>query len=62
MTSFFYREEFEPIVPQVAGQLGGVSVQQVAAQLQPFDNEQFAFFVLVPWAHHQIILDKCKDI
>ena len=39
-----------------------VIVQQLAGQLQPFDNEQFAFFVLVPWAHHQIILDKCKDI
>jgi hypothetical protein len=43
----FYQEEF-PIV------------QQVAAQLDVFDSEQFAFFVLVPWGHHQVVLDKCK--
>jgi predicted nuclease of restriction endonuclease-like (RecB) superfamily len=37
-------------------------VQQSAAQLQLFDNEQFVLFTLAPWAHHQIILDKCKDV
>lgn len=69
----FYRERIE-IVPQVAGQNDGTImpqvveqlpdqiVQQLAAQLQSADKEFFNVFILVPWGHHQIILDKCKAV
>lgn len=50
----------DPIVQQVAAQLEDKFTQQAAAQLQIFENEQFVFFILVPWGHHQVILDKCK--
>lgn len=55
----FYQAEFSN-VPQVAAQMPEQIVQQLAAQLQAFDNEKFAYFTLVPWGHHQIVLDKCK--
>lgn len=66
----FYREHIEFVqqvvgqtdssVQQLAAQSSDQIVQQLAGQLHVFDNEQLAFFVLVPWGHHQIILDKCK--
>jgi predicted nuclease of restriction endonuclease-like (RecB) superfamily len=55
----FYKDSL-PIVPQVAGQLEGEIVPQLAVQFQDVNNEQFMFFTLVPWGHHRIILDKCK--
>lgn len=46
----FYKEEFTPIVPQLAG------------QIQVFENELFTVFTHVPWGHHRHIIDKCKNI
>lgn len=69
----FYQERVE-IVPQVAGQNDGIIVpqikaqsgslivQQVAGQLQGADKEVLDIFILVPWGHHQIVLDKCKTV
>lgn len=55
----FYQSSALPS-PTVAAISPDPIVQQLAAQLHVFDTEQFAFFVSVPWGHHQIILDKCK--
>lgn len=66
----FYRDHIEEILQgaeqsnlpgqQPATQTADSIVQQLAGQLYVFDDKQLTFFVLAPWGHHQIILDKCK--
>lgn len=66
----FYQDHIEPILqgaeqlnssgPPPSAQTTIPIVQQLAGQLYVFDNKQLAFFVSVPWGHHQIVLDKCK--